>query len=269
MKNIKLNKKVMFIVSIFVLLSIMLGVKLLGYDKGLYLKTSNNQVTQNASKGNDVTNNTKELVNCLDPSYKNQIVEETNVKGSNEPSEKNKSDKVSSESKKSKLQTTNAKDSKTESCNKTDLEKQLDKTPIIYSEDYQVYIPIYTASPKDSSEQHTDLDKGAITYNSFGTPGKGNYDVFGHNAFEEGQYFTSFARHLKKGDKVYLLAKDGKGYKKFEYTIKYKYEVDKDDVSSVYYESDKPIITIGTCKVPYKTENRIIWQGDLTNTTNI
>lgn len=149
------------------------------------------------------------------------------------------------------------------------VETKLASTPIIYSTDYDVYMPIYTSNPNDTKEQKAELDKGAISYQAYGTPGKGNYDVFAHNAFEEGQYFTSFAKHLKKGDKVYVLAKDGNEYKKYEYTIKYEFIADKDDVNTVYYDSDEPMISIGTCKLPYKTENRIVWQGYLTNTTEI
>lgn len=134
----------------------------------------------------------------------------------------------------------------------------------IYSSDYNVALPVYkNIEPEDTSKQNKLLNTGAISYSLYGEAGKGNYDIFAHHGFNDGSYFTSFINNLKKGDEVYVLTKEKDQIKKYTYIIDYSFEVDKDDTDTVYYESNEPIITIGTCKLPYKTEYRIIWQGHL------
>ncbi len=143
--------------------------------------------------------------------------------------------------------------------------EELDKgNDFIYSKDYNVALPIYkNIDPNNTNKQNKLLDTGAISYNIYGSAGKGNYDVFAHHGFSEGTYFTSFINNLKKDNEVYILTKENNKIKKYTYIIDYSFEVDKDDSDTVYYESKTPIITIGTCKLPYKTEYRIIWQGHL------
>ncbi len=145
------------------------------------------------------------------------------------------------------------------------IKSELDKgKDFIYSNDYDVAIPIYqNVSSNNEAEQKDLLDTGAISYNLFGKAGEGNYDIFAHHGFNEKSYFTDFVNNLKKGDEVYVLSKIKDKYVKYTYEIDYDFIVDKEDVDTVYYKSEEPIITIGTCKVPYKTDYRIIWQGHL------
>ncbi len=152
--------------------------------------------------------------------------------------------------------------------NKKNAKTILENQPIIYSNDYDVFIPVQNEVDVDDIEKQDEyLSKNAISYSLYGTPGEGNYDVFAHHSLYEGQYFTSFVDQLQQGDSVYVVEKDGDNYVKYEYEIKYQYTVKADDTDNVYYPSDDPIITIGTCISPYKTNKRFIWQGDLTTTT--
>lgn len=150
--------------------------------------------------------------------------------------------------------------------NRTDVENILETKPVIFSKDYNVMMPIINnVDTNDTKKQLDLLETSAISYSLYGKPGLGNYDVFGHHSLYEGQYFTSFVDKLAKGDIVKIIEKKDDKYVVYSYEISYNFTVESKDTSSVYYESEKPILTIGTCAEPYKTDKRIIWQGDLVN----
>lgn len=151
--------------------------------------------------------------------------------------------------------------------NRDDIENLLETKPVIYSKEYGVMMPITNnVNPDNPDEQLNLLESDAISYSLYGKPGKGNYDVFAHHSLYEGQYFTSFVDKLSKGDIVKVIEKENNIYKVYSYEISYSFTVESKDTGSVYYESKKPILTIGTCVKPYKTDKRLIWQGDLINT---
>lgn len=115
----------------------------------------------------------------------------------------------------------------------------------------------------DKEEENQKLLQGAISYQKYGKPGSGNYVVFGHHGYYEDTYFTNLVGKLKVNDKVYIYTLENGEKVKYTYKININYTTNKDDVESVYYDSEKPILTIGTCEKAYKTDKRLIWQGEL------
>lgn len=92
-------------------------------------------------------------------------------------------------------------------------------------------------------------------------PGYGNYILFGHNSgdYPKG-YFTPLVNGLKVDDIVTIRTKD----KDYNYRITDRKIINENDVDEVYFKSEKPIITIGTCDIPSATTpNRIIFSGSL------
>lgn len=128
--------------------------------------------------------------------------------------------------------------------------------------DLGVELPIYSFHQKLTAENVSEvLSKGALTYNEYGSPGHGNYILFGHNsgAYPQG-YFTPFVEGLKK-DSIVTIRTATNDY---QYKITEVKTVGENDVDEVYYTSTKPILTIGTCDIPSATtDKRIIFTGEL------
>lgn len=136
--------------------------------------------------------------------------------------------------------------------------------PYIYDDELGVAMPLTNWNTKmNAQEEEKALSQYALTYPDFGSPGKGNLIAFAHNSslFPQG-YFTPFVNNLKVGDVVVVKTKE----KNYKYKITSRSLVKDTEVDDVFYESDEPIITIGTCDVPSATTNkRIIWTGTLIN----
>lgn len=125
-----------------------------------------------------------------------------------------------------------------------------------------VKLPIYTFSTKlNDKEVAETLEKGALTYSEYGSAGVGNLILFGHNSgsYPKG-YFTPIANDLKLGDEIVIKTKN----KDYTYKIIDVKTVNENEIEQVYFQSKKPVLTIGTCDVPSeKTTKRLIFSGEL------
>ncbi len=137
-----------------------------------------------------------------------------------------------------------------------------DGKQIIYSDEYDVYMPVIETSETNKKEQIENLHANAITYHGFNEGKSGNFDVFAHHSQYAGQYFTSFVDQLKEGDEVYILSQEENNTYKYTYKITKNFVANMYDTENVYKQTKKPTITIGTCEKYYKTDYRIIWQGE-------
>lgn len=147
--------------------------------------------------------------------------------------------------------------------NKNSMEKNLNNNvPYLFDEDLGVYLPLVDwTNDMTEIDENDVLSKNALTYPEYGSPGKGNLIVFGHNSglYSQG-YFTPFVDNLGVGDTVIVKTKT----KDYKYKIESREIVKDKETDKVFYQSDEPIITIGTCDVPSATTNkRIIWTGTL------
>lgn len=134
----------------------------------------------------------------------------------------------------------------------------------IVIESLDVAVPIFSFSSKLNEEKINEvLKKGAMTYNMYGSPAQGNYILFGHNSGQYPRgYFTPLINGLKINDEVWIRTSS----QSYRYKITNREIINDDGVEKVFFKSQKPIITIGTCDVPSeKTKKRIIFSGELIN----
>lgn len=149
--------------------------------------------------------------------------------------------------------------------NKNNMDSNVqDGETYIVNEDLGVYLPLVDwTNDMDEEDEANVLSTSALTYPKYGNAGKGNLIVFGHNSglYSQG-YFTPFVENLEVGDTVMVKTKK----KNYKYKITSREIVEDNEIEKVFYESDEPIITIGTCDIPSATTNkRIIWTGTLEN----
>lgn len=149
--------------------------------------------------------------------------------------------------------------------NKNNMKEFLNKgIPYVISEKYNVYIPVYSYTTKSQEEQL--LAKGGVTYPQYGSPEEGNFIVFAHNSQVRNAYFSPFVDNLYPSDIIKVKYKKGNYIYTNTYKITSREVVNYKDVDEVYYTTEKQTITLGACKIPYDTPDRIIWKGELINT---
>lgn len=115
----------------------------------------------------------------------------------------------------------------------------------------------------NKSKQDADLQKGVITFKNYDNL-NGNYVLFGHNSYY-GNYLTPEVKNLNVDDELEIWEKQDNKTIKYLYQVESRSIVQNDEVDKVYYQSDEPILTLGTCETWQKTNKRIIWTSTLKN----
>ncbi|MHC5216831.1 class A sortase [Enterococcus sp. LJL128] len=95
---------------------------------------------------------------------------------------------------------------------------------------------------------------GATTYFENQKAGEGNYVLLSHNVKENSNILFSNLNQVTKGMVIYV-KEAGETYK---YKVTGTEVVKNTEGAKVFKESEKPILTLITCEIAYKTPNRFI-----------
>lgn len=95
---------------------------------------------------------------------------------------------------------------------------------------------------------------GAATYFENQEPGSGNYVLLSHNVRENSNILFSNLNQVTEGMVVYIK----QAGETFKYRVTGSEVVKNTEGNKVFKESDKPILTLITCEIAYKTPNRLV-----------